>query len=67
MIFFGLALLVIGALNAVKPDFTYRMNRWQYKNKDAFEPSSAALVVTRVGGVIALVAGVVVIIVAATR
>lgn len=63
-IIFGIALVLIGTLHAVKPDLTWRMSRWQYRNRGALEPSGAGLVAIRIGGAIALVVGIVVLIIA---
>ena len=64
---FGIALVVIGGLQAGKPDLGWRMSRWQFRNPEANAPSEAALTFTRVVGALAAVAGVVVVILAATR
>jgi uncharacterized membrane protein YidH (DUF202 family) len=66
LLIFGIVLVAIGLFHSIKPDLGWRMSRWQYRNRRALEPSAAALVVTRVIGVIAVVVGVVLIIVAAT-
>ena len=66
-IIFGIIFALIGLLNAVKPDLSYRMNRWQYKNKQAWEPSNGALVLARIGGCIAVVVGIVLVVVGANR
>lgn len=63
----GILFILIGGMNLLKPDLSYRMNRWQYKNKQAWEPSSSALVVARIGGAIAVIVGIVLLVVAATR
>jgi len=66
-VLFGIAFILIGGLNLAKPDLSYRMNRWQYKNKEAWEPSNAALVLVRIGGALAVVIGIVLVIVGANR
>ena len=63
----GIFFVLVGLLNVVKPDLSYRMNRWQYKNKQAWEPSNAALVAARVGGCVAVVIGIVVVVIGARR
>lgn len=55
---FGIVFAAIGAMNVINPRFAFRMNRWQYKNKEAFEPSNGALVMARVTGVIAIGVGI---------
>ncbi|AMM18953.1 hypothetical protein AX769_00880 [Frondihabitans sp. PAMC 28766] len=55
---FGVVFAAIGAMNVVNPRMAFRMNRWQYKNKEAFEPSNAALVMARVTGCIAIAVGI---------
>ena len=63
----GIAFILIGGANLVNPSLSYRMNRWQYKNKEAWEPSNAALVAARIGGGVAVVVGIALLVVAATR
>jgi uncharacterized membrane protein HdeD (DUF308 family) len=55
---FGIVFAAIGIMNVVNPRMAFRMNRWQYKNKAAFEPSDAALVMARVTGAIAIAVGI---------
>ena len=67
LIIFGVALIVIGGLHALKPDLTWRMSRWQYRDKNAMQPSNAALIGLRITGTLAAVAGVVLLIIGASR
>lgn len=60
-IMLGLLLILLGAVNAAFPRKMWQLSYgWRYKNA---EPSDAALIVGRIGGVIAVVAGVVCVIV----
>lgn len=59
--------VVIGTTNVLHPQFAYRMNRWQYKNKQAFEPSAAGLVVARLVGALFVVIGIVCFVIAVTK
>ncbi|UIJ34319.1 DUF6199 family natural product biosynthesis protein [Allobranchiibius sp. GilTou73] len=59
----GIALFLIGGINSLKPDWGYRMRRWQFKNKQAFEPSAAGLRVTRIIGTVMSLIGLVLIII----
>ena len=59
----GVLALLIGLLHAAKPDATWRMSRWQYKNKAAMEPSAAGLTGIRIGGFVAVVFGIVLIVI----
>lgn len=43
-------ILVAGVVTLVKPDLVWRMNRWQYKDKNALEPSRAGLIAQRASG-----------------
>ncbi len=63
----GIAFVVIGGLQVFKPDLSYRLSRWQYKNKDALQPSNAALIAARVAGAVAVVVGIVLFVIAATK
>ncbi len=63
----GIGFILIGGMNAISPGLGFRLNRWQYKNKEAWQPSNAALVVARITGCIAVVIGIVLLILAATR
>lgn len=63
----GIVFILFGSLNLFKPDLAYRMRRWQYKNKEAWEPSNSALAVTRFFGGVAVIAGIVFLVIAATR
>jgi hypothetical protein len=59
--------VVIGTTNVLNPQLAYRMNRWQYKNKQAFEPSTAGLVVARAVGGLFVVIGIVCFVIAVTK
>ena len=63
----GVFALLLGLLHAAKPDATWRMSRWQYKNKAAMEPSAAGLTAVRIGGFIAVVFGIVLIVIGITK
>lgn len=63
----GIFFILVGGVQVLKPDLTYRMNRWQYKNKEAFQPSNAGLIVARVAGAVAVVIGIVLVVVAANK
>jgi hypothetical protein len=53
--FFGVIFIVIGILNIAFPTAGWYMRYgWQFKNA---EPSDAALIMSRIGGVIAIVIG----------
>jgi uncharacterized membrane protein YidH (DUF202 family) len=58
----GVFFVLIGGMNALKPQTAWRANRWQYKNKDALEPSAAGLMMSRVVGAVFVVIGIVMII-----
>ncbi|MGI8761902.1 MAG: DUF6199 family natural product biosynthesis protein [Jatrophihabitantaceae bacterium] len=58
----GVLFVVVGVAQAAKPDLAWRMSRWQFKNRDALQPSNAGLVVARVAGTIVTVVGVVLIV-----
>lgn len=66
-IIFGIVFVLISLLNVLKPDLSFRMNRWQYKNKEAWEPSNGALIAARVSGCIGVVVGIVLIVVGLNR
>jgi hypothetical protein len=51
----------------INPKLTWKMNRWQYKNPSAMEPSSAALMVTRVVGCITIVVAIVIVVITASH
>jgi uncharacterized membrane protein HdeD (DUF308 family) len=63
----SLIAIVIGSANAVNPQLAYRVNRWQYKNKQAFEPSAAGLMFARAIGGLFVVIGIVCLVVAVTK
>lgn len=48
--FVVIALFITGAAItlAINPKLQWKMNRWQFKNPQALEPSNAALVMTRI-------------------
>jgi hypothetical protein len=48
----GVLFVIVGSLNVVNRQLSWRMRSWQYKNKEAQEPSDLALKVARVGGVL---------------
>lgn len=53
----GILLILLGIANAAAPRVMWRINYgWRYKDA---EPSNTALLVSRVGGVIAIAAGIV--------
>ena len=58
----GLFAIVIGSINAFAPQFALRMNRrasaWQYRNRQAPEPSAAAMMFGRAIGGVFVIAGV---------
>ncbi|MHA3703477.1 DUF6199 family natural product biosynthesis protein [Jatrophihabitans sp. YIM 134969] len=54
----GALWIVLGGLQAAKPDVGWRMRRWQYRNPAAVQPSDRAVKVTRVAGSVAVVAGI---------
>lgn len=56
-LFFGFLLIIIGIVSIVNPEITFFLNRgWMYKNT---EPSELYLSLTRFGGVIICIVGVV--------
>ena len=60
-------IMVLAAAQVVNPRLGWQARRWQYKNADALEPSHAALLASRLTGVAALVIGIVIIVVVASR
>lgn len=60
----GALWIVIGGVQVARPDLSWRMRRWQYRNPDAVQPSVRALQVTRVVSAVAVVVGVVLVAVA---
>ena len=63
ILFFGICLC-----NVVAPQATWRRTRaWQYKNPSAAEPSAAAFKVQRIGGVVGIVIGLVLLIVTLSK
>ena len=67
LLLIGAIFLVVGLVNALNPRLQYRARSWQFKNKEAQEPSDLALVVARVFGAFFAVVGVVVIVIGFTR
>jgi hypothetical protein len=67
LIVFGVIIALFGLVQATNPHLIWRMNRWQYKNPDANEPSGSAFKVMRVVGAIAFVVGIVVIVIGITK
>ncbi len=65
VVFAVIAVVVIagGILQAVRPDVGWKMSRWQFKNKDALEPSNAGLTAARVVGAVVAVVGIVILVV----
>ena len=45
----------------------WRLSKWQYRNQEALQPSPAGLVATRVGGGVAVVVSVVLVVLALTH
>jgi hypothetical protein len=62
-----LVLMAIGLLHVARPELSWQMSRWQYRNRQALEPSAAGLMAIRIGGGIAAIAGVVVLIIGISR
>ncbi len=66
--FIGAAIFILfGLLNVVKPDVSWRLSKWQYRNPDALQPSARGLVMARITGAVAVIIGVVFVVVAATH
>lgn len=63
----GIAMILVGGSHVIKPNWSYRMSRWQYKNKAALEPSHAALVAARCAGLVGVAVGAVMVVVAISR
>jgi hypothetical protein len=53
--------------DSVRSAGAFRMNRWQYKNKDAFEPSQAGLNVARVFEAVFVIIGITCFVIAITK
>ncbi len=51
----------------INPKLQWRMNRWQFKNPQAMEPSKAGLIGIRVGAAVAAVVAVVFVVIGTTR
>jgi uncharacterized membrane protein HdeD (DUF308 family) len=65
-IILGIFLIAFGAFEVAKPQVAFRWsnrpNRWQFKNPDAAtEPSRAGIAAERLGGIVGIVIGVVLI------
>lgn len=54
----GALWIVFGGVQAVRPDLSWRMRRWQYRNPEAVQPSARGLQVARIIGAVAVVAGI---------
>ena len=64
----GALWIVVGSIQVARPDLSWKMRRWQYRNPSAVQPSARALQVTRGFSATAVVVGIVLIVVAiATR
>lgn len=63
----AVVIILIGLLQVAKPDLSWRMARWQYKNKSALQPSSAGLMAARIGGAVAAAVGVVILVTGLNR
>lgn len=54
-VIFGMLLIIIGILGIAKPEVMWFLSEgWQFKN---VEPSELAIIMTRVSGIIAVLAG----------
>lgn len=60
-------IILIALAQIARPDLAWRMNRWQYKNKQALEPSAAGLLAARLTGVAVVIVGIVMIVVVANH
>lgn len=67
LILVGVFFVLVGLSQTVYPRLGYRMNRWQYKNPGALEPSAAGLILIRVVGAVFAVIGIVLIVIGATK
>ncbi len=63
----GIIMALTGVLNVAKPGWNYKMQRWQFKNKQAFETSDAALRMYRITGAVAVVVGIVLIVIGISK
>lgn len=55
-VFFGLIFIAFGILNLVKPDFAWYINEgWKVKGDS--EPSEGYLMMTKFGGIVAIIIG----------
>lgn len=59
--------IIAGIAFMVKPKLQWKMNRWQYKNPAAMEPSAKGLVMIRVSGAFFAIIGAVLVFVAVTK
>ena len=60
-------ILVFALTMAVNPRLQWKMSRWQFRNQQALEPSTAGLVMTRVISVVVAIVAVVFIVIGARR
>ena len=56
-------IILVGLAMVAKPDLGWKMRRWQYRNPEAWEPSDAGLAMARLGGVITIISGIVLMVV----
>jgi hypothetical protein len=63
----GAVFLIIGLVNLLNPGLQYRMRSWQFKNKEAQEPSDLALKVGRAFGALFAIIGVVLVVIGFTK
>ena len=56
-------ILVFALTTAINPRLQWKMSRWQFKNRQALEPSAAGLVMARVISVIVAIVAVVFIVI----
>ena len=58
-VIFGMVMLILGVVNAISPETGWRMSEgWKYKD---VEPSEAALLWGRIGGIVCIIIGFVII------
>ncbi|SHH30037.1 hypothetical protein SAMN05443575_3656 [Jatrophihabitans endophyticus] len=67
LIVVGIVFVLIGGFQATRPALMFKANAWQFKNKEAWEPSRAGLIGARIAGAIAVVVGVVVLVIGLTK
>ena len=63
----GILWIVIGGVQVAYPQLGWRMNSWQFKNRNALEPSAAGLTFRRAIAGVIVVAGVALVIFALTK